>query len=323
MGNNIKIGLRYLDEVTSVPLHKIEYGFLHKAFTSEMCYHVKNAEKGKTLILNLHYVSSKFDIIIRHNAQVVRKDTVYYNTYLTYSSDDFILQEDNIINTICFSNSNSNDWLSYIFQLEYLETFDKYYFYSSPFFNNYMYKRLLPFGSVISFENIKKYYYSYHLNTHVQGIKGKPVLYGYYCEDSCPSFDKDSFEKAKEDGKLIESTEYFNDFDLLTVSQNVIYILKCESPDKRDCEYYLDINSIKEGPFDTAIFYVRLKNQIDYLVQGGIHFYFSYNENTQLSITNWRGESNVSFHTSKTIKKTVQNKIIYQLTETSSSKFLR
>ena len=102
----------------------------------------------------------------------------------------------------------------------------------------------------------------------------------------------------------------------------MIYILKCESPDKRECEYYLDINSIKEGPFDTAIFYVRLKNQIDYLVQGGIHFYFSYNENTQLSITNWRGECNVSFDTSKTIKKTVQNKIIYQLTETSSSKFL-
>ena len=60
-----------------------------------------------------------------------------------------------IINTIYFSNSNSYELLSYIFQLEYLETFDKNDFYSTPSFNNYMYKRLLPFGSVISFENIK------------------------------------------------------------------------------------------------------------------------------------------------------------------------
>ena len=310
------IGARYLDNDNIVYPYDTNYVFLDKDVSDEICYKFDNTLlPNKKVNINLGYVTNSF-LFVKKSSSNEETLIIDYPTFITLNTNDYIDTNEKF----CFRLNNSTQLISF-YQIVYQDDLISYDKYFTPALQGTIQKRQLSYDNIINLHYYRDSSIDYDLNVHITDIKGKAVLYGYLCTDSGKTIpecylDKESFITAGKEEKLLYSDNFNDDYTMFSQTVRQIFVIKCESVNKGECEYLLDISLIDFlGPDEET----NLLPNNDYISHGNkITFNYKFPDGVNkalLSVSSISDTCTIRFQASepKIPHKDVRGKVIYEL----------
>ena len=310
------IGARYIDNDNIVYPYDTNYIFLDKQVSDEICYKFDNTLlPNKKVNINLGYVTNEF-LFVKKSSSNEETLIIDYPTFITLNTNDYIGTNEKF----CFRINNSTQLISF-YQIVYQDDLISYDKYFSPSLQGIIQKRQLSYDSIVNLHYYRDFYIDYDINVHITDIKGKAVLYGYLCTDSGKTIpecllDKESFITAEKEGKLLYAENFNDDYTMFSQTVRQIFVIKCESVNKGECEYFLDISIIDIlGPDEET----NLLPYNDYISHGKkLTFNYKFPDGVNkaiLSVSSISDTCTIRFQATepKIPHKDVRGKVIYEL----------
>ena len=146
--------------------------------------------------LTMIYMSSAIYLSLKTKKrnQIIKRN-IFFNTYLSFTSQE--------LEQYIFSFSSvSGDSFSFTFQLIYPYQIEEHQLSSPDMNKNLMYKRRVPYGKVISFTQNLMYVDENKGVSHLIGISGRPVIYGYTYDENTTVINSETLDDLTANDKI-------------------------------------------------------------------------------------------------------------------------